>query len=111
MDIPMPAADAHFKGAKHAAEQAVTEEMLDGFDAKYGQYHQEFVEASSPEARLVRGLDKAQMMLKIAMYQKEGKGRLEEFWLNPKNFNDFGLPQVSAIFDALCASVGRTRPV
>lgn len=110
MDIPMPAADAHLKEAKNAAEQLLTEELLDGFDSKYGQYHQEFLEASSPEARLVRGLDKAQMMLKIVMYQQEGKGRLEEFWLNPKNFNDFGLPQVSAIFDALCASAGKPRP-
>ena len=110
MDIPMPAADAHLKDAKNAAEQAITEQLFEGFDGKYAAYHQEFLDASSPEARLVRGLDKVQMMLKIAMYQKEGKGRLEEFWANPKNFNDFGLQQVSAIFDALCTSEGRARP-
>jgi hypothetical protein len=58
----------------------------------------------------VRGLDKAQMMLKIGMYQQEGKGRLKEFWLNPKNFNDFGLKPVSKLFDAICEAAGKPRP-
>ncbi len=110
MDIPMPAADAYLREAKDAAEQAITEQLFEGFDAKYGRYHAEFMEASTPEARLVRGLDKAQMMLKICMYQQEGKGRLKEFWLNPKNFNDFGLECVSKLFDALCESAGKPRP-
>ncbi|MFP6581845.1 MAG: HD domain-containing protein [Candidatus Hydrogenedentota bacterium] len=111
MDIPMPVADAHLREAKDAAEQAITEELFKGFDDKYAAYHQEFLEASSPEARLVRGLDKAQMMIKIVMYQQEGKGRLKEFWLNPKNFNDFGLDQVSRIFDTICEAAGKPRPV
>lgn len=110
MDIPMPVADAHLKESKDLAEQAITEKLFEGFDAKYGQYHAEFLEASTPEARLIRGLDKAQMMLKIVMYQEEGKGRLKEFWLNPKNFNDFGLESVSKIFDAICAEAGKPRP-
>jgi len=49
-------------------------------------------------------------MLKISMYQQEGKGRLKEFWLNPKNFNDFGLEQVSKLFDAICVAAGKPRP-
>jgi putative hydrolase of HD superfamily len=110
MDIPMPAADAHLRDAKDAAEQAITEQLFEGFDEKYGRYHAEFMEASTPEARLVRGLDKAQMMMKIYMYQREGKGRLQEFWLNPKNFNDFGLDCVSKLFDAICASAEKPRP-
>ena len=110
MDIPMPAADAHLKEAKDKAEQAITEKLFEGFDVKYGQYHAEFLEASTPEARLVRGLDKAQMMLKISMYQQEGKGRLKEFWLNPKNFTDFGLEPVSKLFDAICEAAGKPRP-
>ncbi|HIA46770.1 MAG TPA: HD domain-containing protein [Candidatus Hydrogenedentes bacterium] len=110
MDIPMPVADAHLKDAKDEAEQAITEKLFEGFDAKYGLYQAEFLEASTPEAKLVRGLDKAQMMLKISMYQQEGKGRLKEFWLNPKNFNDFGLEQVSKLFDAICVAAGKPRP-
>ena len=110
MDIPMPAADAHLREMKDQAEQAVTENLFEGFDAKYAAGHQDFLDAASKEARLVRGLDKVQMMLKIVMYQKEGVGRLAEFWANPKNFNDFGIVPVSRLFDALCALEGRERP-
>ena len=110
MDIPMPVADEHLKESKDKAEQAITEKLFEGLDAKYAQYHAEFLSASTPEAKLVRGLDKAQMMIKISMYQKEGKGRLEEFWLNPKNFNDFGLPCVSSLFDSICEAAGKPRP-
>jgi hypothetical protein len=50
------------------------------------------------------------MMMKILMYEREGRGRLKEFWSNPKNFEDYGLAPVSALFDALCAAAGRHRP-
>ncbi|PCJ64036.1 MAG: oxetanocin [Candidatus Hydrogenedentota bacterium] len=110
MDIPMPAADAYLREAKTKAEQAITEDMLDPFHARYGQYHQELTEASTPEAKLVRGLDKAQMMIKILMYEREGKGRLAEFWHNPKNFADFGIEPVADLFDAICNEAGRPKP-
>lgn len=110
MDIPMPSADAHLGEAKHAAEQAITEQLFEGFDERYAVYHQELLDAQTPEARLVRGIDKAQMMIKIIMYQREGRGRLDAFWSNPKNFQDFGIEPVSKLFDAICAEAGRERP-
>lgn len=110
MDIPMPVADAHLGEMKDEAEQAITEKMFEGFSGKFARYHQEFLDASTPEARLVRGLDKAQMMIKIVMYEREGRGRLKEFWANPKNFADYGLKPVSDLFDAICADAGHARP-
>ncbi len=110
MDIPMPAADAFLRDAKEKAEQAITEDMFEGFPATYAAYHQEMLDAQTPEAKLIRGLDKAQMMMKIVMYEREGKGRLREFWKNPKNFADFGLEPVSALFDAICDAAGQARP-
>jgi putative hydrolase of HD superfamily len=110
MDIPMPTADAHLREAKDAAEQAITEQLLDGIDARYAQYHREFCEAKTPEARLLRGLDKAQMMIKVVMYEREGRGRLAEFWANPKNFEDYGVEAVSRLFDAICAEANKPRP-
>jgi putative hydrolase of HD superfamily len=110
MDVPMPAADRHLREAKSVAEQAITEQMLNSFGARYAAYHREFIEASSPEARLLRGLDKAQMMIKVLMYEREHRGRLEEFWINPRNFEDFGVECVSQLFDAICAEAGRARP-
>lgn len=110
MDTPMPAVDQYLHDLKDQAEIAVIRDLFAPFDSRYAEYFQELVAASSPEACLIRGLDKAQMMLKIVMYQREGKGRLDEFWVNPKNFNDFGVPAVDRLFDALCAWAGKPRP-
>jgi putative hydrolase of HD superfamily len=110
MDIPMPSGDAYLKEAKNAAEQAIIEKLFDGFPPKFAAYHQDLLEPKTPEARLIRGLDKAQMMIKIWMYEREGRGRLKEFWSNPKNFADFGIEPVSALFDALCEAARRPRP-
>ncbi|HEO71076.1 MAG TPA: HD domain-containing protein [Candidatus Hydrogenedentes bacterium] len=110
MDIPMPYADAYLAEAKDRAEQAIFEDLFDGFPEKLAVYHQELIDRSSPEARLVRGLDKAQMMLKVISYEAEHNGRLTEFWLNPKNFQDYGCEAVSLLFDAICNAVGRPRP-
>jgi putative hydrolases of HD superfamily len=111
MDIPMPYADAYLKEAKEEAEQAIFDEMFAAFPAKYAEWHRELIEAQTPEARLVRGLDKAQMMLKVLSYDRERRGRLEEFWKNPGNFRDYGIEPVSRLFDAICTRAGRTRPI
>ena len=110
MDIPMPAADAHLKDAKTDAELAIARDLFGGFPERYMLWLEELAAASSPEARLVRGLDKLQMMIKILMYQREQRGRLDEFWANPRNFEDFGVEPVSRLFDALCRRAGRDRP-
>ncbi len=111
MDIPMPAADAHLREVKDEAERAVTRELFDGFGEQYGEYMDEFLAAETPEGRLVRALDKAQMMIKVLMYEREGRGRLREFWLNPKNFSDYGIDGASRLFDGICAEAGEVRPV
>ena len=110
MDIPMPVADAHLKVAKQQAEQAIAAEMLDGLPGNLAALHVEFDAAESAEARLLRGLDKAQMMIKVWCYDQERRGCLDEFWTNPKNFVDYGIAPVSALFDAICARADRPRP-
>lgn len=110
MDIPMPCADAYLKEAKNHAEQAIIEELFAGFGPKFAAYHQELLDASSPEARLVRGLDKVQLILKVLFYERERAGFLEEFWNGAANFRDYGIKEVSSLFDALCNRAGRTRP-
>ena len=110
MDIPMPAADAYMSEAKARAEQGITEDLFAAFPERYAALHQEFLDAKTPESRLLRGLDKAQMMIKILCYEREHRGRLEEFWKNPRNFEDYGIEPVSALFDTLCAHAKRPRP-
>lgn len=110
MDIPMPYADAYLKNAKQQAEQAITEHLLAGLPGNLAALHAEFDAAKTPEARLLRGLDKAQMMMKVACYERERRGCLDEFWENPKNFADYGILGVSELFDAICERAGKARP-
>jgi putative hydrolase of HD superfamily len=110
MDIPMPYGDAYLAEAKDKAEQTILEELFLGFRGTFPQYHRELLDVSSPEAQLIRGLDKAQMMLKVLFYEREHRGRLGEFWQNPKNFNDYGCKPVSDLFDAICEAASRPRP-
>ncbi len=111
MDIPMPYADAYLSDAKSQAEQAITESILGRLAPKLSAYHAEFITAESQEARLLRGLDKAQMMIKVLCYEREHRGHLEEFWLNPKNFNDYGISEVATLFDEICKCASRNKPV
>ena len=110
MDIAMPYADAYLKDAKHQAEQAICDHLFESFSCDCPDLHREFAEARTPEAQLLRGLDKAQMMLKVLNYDQEQRGRLAEFWENPKNFNDYGIEAVSALFDLICERAGKPRP-
>lgn len=110
MDIPMPYADAYLDDAKHRAEQAISEHLMAELPGNLAALHQEFTDAATPEARLLRGLDKAQMMVKVWCYEREHRGCLEEFWVNPKNFNDYGIAAVATLFDTICQRAGRPRP-
>ena len=110
MDIPMPVAEQWMGCAKEDAEKGVFDMLLAPFSPQYTALHDEFLAAQSPEARLLRALDKAQMMLKVVAYEREHRGYLEEFWQKPGNFNDYAIPEVSALFDAICEHAGRSRP-
>jgi len=110
LDIPMPYADAYLAEAKHRAEEKITDDLFGGLAPQFAGLCREFNEAESKEARLLRGLDKAQMMLKVLCYEAEHRGCLDEFWLNPKNFKDYGIGPVSDLFDAICERANRPRP-
>jgi len=110
MDIPMPYADAYLKEAKDLAEQAIIEDLFAAFPPKFAQYHREMLDASTPEARLVRGLDKVQLLLKVLFYERERAGYLDEFWTGAGNFRDYGIEAVSDLFDAICERANSQRP-
>ncbi len=111
MDIPMPIIQKYFPDEKSDAEQSVFEKLMEGFPSKYLELHREFHEVSSPEARLVRGLDKVQMMLKVLNYEREHQGDLSEFWENPKNFCDYGVELTKKLFLAICEYAGKNCPI
>ena len=111
MDIPMPVTDKFLKEKKEAAENGIINQLFLKFPGIYNDLFAEFIAKKTPEARLVAGLDKAQLMLKVLCYQKENRGNLEEFWYNPANFNDYGIEVVSRLFDEICKSAGFLRPL
>ncbi|HOK09872.1 MAG TPA: HD domain-containing protein [Candidatus Hydrogenedens sp.] len=111
MDMPMPVTQKYFSKEKLQAEQAVFDKLMEGLSTKYSDLHREFHEVSSPEAKLVRGLDKVQMMLKVLNYEREHQGDLREFWENPKNFCDYGIEITRKLFHAICEYAGRTLPL
>ncbi|HOQ32156.1 MAG TPA: HD family hydrolase [Candidatus Hydrogenedens sp.] len=110
MDMPMPITQKYFSREKLQAEQAVFDKLMESFSSKYSELHREFHEVSSPEAKLVRGLDKVQMMLKVLNYEREHQGDLTEFWNNPKNFNDYGVEVTRQLFRTICEHAGKKLP-
>jgi putative hydrolases of HD superfamily len=110
MDIPMPAGDDAFRAAKSRTELAVFDSLFGGLLGRSAQRFAEFEAAETPEARLVRGLDKVQMMIRAACYRRESRGYLEDFWRNPKNFQDYGLAPVRELFAAVARFAGRRLP-
>jgi putative hydrolase of HD superfamily len=110
MDIPMPVSDRHLGDAKKLAEASLLAALFRDFAPRYEECFRELEAREIPEARLVAGLDKAQMMLKVICYEKVHWGNLAEFWENPANFRDYGIDEVSSLFDAICVRAGKTRP-
>ena len=111
MDIPMPVAAAWLGEAKEKGEQGIFNALFAKFPDTYSALHDEFLEEKTKEARLLRALDKAQMMLRVLAYERERRGRLDEFWEKPGNFNDYGIAPISALFDAICEYAKKERPI
>ncbi|HCF60513.1 MAG TPA: hypothetical protein DFS52_21265 [Myxococcales bacterium] len=61
-------------------------------------------------ARYGKAADKIQMMAKALIYERLHRGDVTEFWENPKNFDDRGLPIAREVFEVICARAGRQIP-
>jgi putative hydrolases of HD superfamily len=110
MDIPMPAGDAEFRRARSRAEASIFRSLFGGLPARYAELFEEYERGESPEARLVRGLDRVQMMIKVLCYEREGRGRLEDFWEKGRTFADYGLEPVRLLFAEIARLAGRALP-
>jgi putative hydrolase of HD superfamily len=110
MDIPMPAGDAGFREAKSRTERAAIGSLFEGLPSRAAELFEEFERAETPEAHLVRGLDKVQMMLRAACYEREGHGALGDFWANGRNFEDYGIIAVRELFAEVARYAGRKVP-
>lgn len=100
-DLPRTSSHYFPDGAKKAAETAAMADVLAPLDERARLLYEDYLNASTPEARLVKACDKLQLMLKVAVYERWGTGALAEFWDNPENFPDGGFPVVREIFEEL----------
>ncbi len=106
-DMPMPAKTAEAEQALDELEERIARELLP--ESLVSQW-QEAERGATLESRIVKAADKLQMMIKVLIYERSHRGHLEEFWLNPKNFRDMGLPIANRVYAAICRRAGRERP-
>jgi putative hydrolase of HD superfamily len=106
-DVPMPVKTARFDAALSEVEATLAANLLP--PSVLGVW-EEMEAGASLEARIVKAADKIHMMLKALVYGRQQRGWLEEFWAQPKNFDDRGLPLAREVFEAICARAGRTLP-
>jgi putative hydrolases of HD superfamily len=106
-DLPMPSKTPRVAGVLAEVEEQVARQLLADplFDA-----WREVQQGTTLEARIVKAADKLQMMIKVLVYERQGRGRLDEFWQAPGNFRDMGLPAASRVYDRICERAGRQRP-
>ena len=96
-DLPHPASVFMGPEVKARAERAAGAQALKGFP-RLQEVLDEFEAGETLEARLIRGVDKLQMMIKVLIYESEGTGYLADFWNYEKNFVSVGIPLVDRIF-------------
>lgn len=110
MDIPLPVGSSEFRAAKEDVEEQIFKSLFSRISPALRERYVEFRRADTPEAKLIKGLDKVQMMIKVLCYEQEGRGNLEEFWNHRHNFPDFNLPVLKALFKTIAQRAGREVP-
>lgn len=97
-DIPNPAKTPALRVALLEAETALVGSVLRGplFAAWV-----EAEDGASLEARVVKAADKIQMLVKALVYERQQRGKLDEFWASTKNRTHMDLDLARAIFTEL----------
>ncbi len=102
----LPASARRFFGAeaKYTAERAAMEELLADLPqaADYLALWDEYVQGSSVEARLVKTLDRLEMLSQALAYERAGSRALHEFWSDAEQWGA-EFPAVRVLADQLIA--------
>jgi putative hydrolase of HD superfamily len=106
-DVPMPNKTERLDAALFELEATLVEGLLPPIQREDWR---QMETGESLEARIVKAADKIQMMIKVLVYERQHRGDLVEFWENPKNFNDRGIPLAKEVFETIAARAGRTVP-
>ena len=106
-DIPMPSKTAEVERAVDELEKRLVRELL---PEALGRDWAEAEAGETLEASIVKAADKLHMMIKAHSYERQHRGRLDEFWENQKNFRHMNLPLAERIFERLRERAGRKKP-
>ena len=100
-DLPWPV--KKFLGAEpvEAGEARAVDAVLADAPDSWGGAVQEYRKADTLEARLVKAADRIQMLAKSLQYRSQQRGDVRRFWSVERNFEDYGIPLVRAVFDRL----------
>ncbi|NTU79893.1 MAG: HD domain-containing protein [Chloroflexales bacterium] len=103
-DLPASASRLFGKGAKHDAERKAMLELLGDLpqaDSYLGLW-EEYSQAATPEARLIKALDRLEMLAQALAYERAGARGLDEFWEERNGWGE-EFPVVRALADTLFA--------
>lgn len=103
-DLPASASRLFGKAAKHGAERKAMIELLGGLPLADGylELWEEYSQAATPEARLVKALDRLEMLAQTLAYERAGARGLGEFWEDRNGWGE-EFPAVRALADQLYA--------
>jgi putative hydrolase of HD superfamily len=103
-DLPATARRLFGAETKYAAERGAMEELLADLPqaAEYLALWDEYVCGGSVEARLVKALDRLEMLSQALAYERAGSRALHEFWHDAEDWSD-EFPAVRALADQLIA--------
>lgn len=97
-DVPMPAKTPALSAALDAAEEELLSRAL---PAEELDRWREAEAGATLEARVVKAADKLQMLVKALTYERQRRGRLDEFWHNRANRRHMDLDFAREIFEEL----------
>lgn len=94
-DIPMPAKTDALDRALEEAEGVLLAKVL---SPEHLALWKEAEGGQTLESRVVKASDKVQMLIKALTYERQRRGRLDEFWTNTKNRRHMDLDFARELF-------------
>jgi 5'-deoxynucleotidase len=104
-DLPASARRLLGSERKHAAERRAVEVLFDGLPnrAEYLLLWEEYAAGASAEARLIKELDRLEMLAQALAYERAGSRALGEFWADADVGWSAEFPSVGALAAELLA--------
>ena len=103
-DLPASASRLLGKAAKHEAERKAMLELLGDLPQgdRYVELWEEYSGGTSAEARLIKALDRLELLGQALLYERAGARSLGEFWDAPREWAE-EFPLIRALADELDA--------